>query len=147
VKLYTMGYLGRTTAALASVLDTMPGALLVDVRLVPFARDQQWPRTALARQFAGRYVHLREFGNRAYKRDNAPVLLDDSLGGVWKLLAATKPLLEGDEQTIVLLCAFRHRQGCHRDEVAAVLVRQIGAEDMGELALATSARTQQLGLW
>jgi hypothetical protein len=135
VKLYTIGYVGRTPEALMRALDELPDALLVDVRLVPFARDQGWARPALARRFGSRHLHARAFGNVNYKRDDAPVQLEDAPRGVHAVLAATRPMLAAGEPTIVLPCAGRRRASCHRDEVAAELVRQLGAEDMGELSV------------
>lgn len=133
MKLYTIGYVGRTPDALMRALDELPNALLVDVRLVPFARDREWARPALARRFRSRYLHVRAFGNVNYKRDDVPVQLEDAPRGVRTVLAATRPMLAAGEPTVVLLCACRRRAGCHREDVAAELVRQLGAEDMGEL--------------
>jgi uncharacterized protein (DUF488 family) len=149
VKLYTIGYVGRTPEALARALDELPNALLVDVRLVPFARDHEWARGALARRFGARYLHLRAFGNVNYKRDGAPVQLEDEAQGVRRLLAATRPMLGSGEPTVVLLCACRRRESCHRDKVAGVLVRQLGAEDRGELSARSGpvVPSSQLGLW
>lgn len=146
MNLLTFGYLGHSTDALAVALAAIPNVLLVDVRLVPFARDRQWARTSLAVQFGARYRHLRAFGNRNYKRDGALIELEDVPAGVRALLAATRPLLERGEPTVVLLCACRVRAGCHRDAVVAELVRQLGAIDQGELTIAQPA-SHQLALW
>lgn len=146
MKLLTFGYLGHSAAALAAALATIPNALLVDVRLVPFARDRRWARTSLAMQFGGRYRHLRTFGNRNYKKDSAPIELEDVPAGVRALLAVTRPMLDRGEPTVVLLCACRARAGCHRDVVAAELVRQLGAIDQGELTIGPPA-PHQLALW
>lgn len=146
MKLLTFGYLGHSTDTLAAALAAIPNSLLVDVRLVPFARDRQWARTSLAAQFGTRYLHLRAFGNRKYKKDGAPIELEDAPAGVRALLAATRALDDRGEPIVILLCACRARAGCHRDAVAAELVRQLAATDAGELVM-PQPRPEQGAFW
>lgn len=146
MKLLTFGYVGRSAEALAGTLARMPGALLVDVRISPRSRAAEWAGPALRHRFGARYLHLRQFGNLNYQSD-APVQLADGPGGVRALLAATRPLLhQGDPLTVVLLCACPDRGRCHRDDVARLLVRQLAAEDAGELT-PTPPPPPQLALW
>lgn len=135
MKLLTFGYTGTQVAALAAALDSVPGALLVDVRLSPYSRATEWCAPALRLRFGARYMHLRQFGNLNYKQPG-PVELADAAGGVRALLASIRPLLtDGEPPTVVLMCACRDALDCHRSTVAAILQERLRLPPVAEFRL------------
>jgi uncharacterized protein (DUF488 family) len=146
VKLWTFGYSGKRVEDLAARLEAMPDAMLIDVRLMPRSRAVEWSGTALHQRFGTRYLHLRQFGNVNYKT-NGPILLADAEGGISALANAvcTRPHPE-KRAMVVLLCACLVRAHCHREAVAAILVKQYAAEDAGEL-YPLADTTLQGNLW
>jgi hypothetical protein len=148
VKLLTYGYTGASVEELARVLAARPDALVVDVRYSPFSRNSEWSGSALRERFGAAYFHVKPFGNVNY-RSGGPVRLDDPEGGVRLLLAALERCGFGParEPTVILLCACRARAGCHRDDVARLLVRALGAVDQGECPPAPPAPSSQLLFW
>ena len=121
--IYTLGYSGWKIEDVEAVLERL-NAILVDVRMVPRTRWQpQWNTAVLHARLGDRYVWLREFGNRNYKGTFAEIEIADFPAGEKRLreIAATG-------KAVVLLCACRDVNICHRKVLAERLAQAWDAE-------------------
>lgn len=114
--LYTYGYLGSEPETLRRHTDVLD-ALVVDIRYSPRSRVGHWNRGPLERLLAQRYVYVHALGNRNYK-GTGPIEFEDLAGGVDEVFE----LLQ--EQSVILLCACRDVQTCHRMPAAEAIARR-----------------------
>jgi DNA invertase Pin-like site-specific DNA recombinase len=125
--LYSVGYAGRSVADLAGSLPA--GCLVVDVRLRPWAQDQEWRGHRLAESLPALglgYRQERGLGNLAYKT-GGPVRLKDPE----RVAVVADLLAHGD---VALLCACRDPEECHRTTVARsleTLVPDLHVQEVG----------------
>ncbi len=110
--IYTLGYNAWSRDEIAAKLGEL-GAWLADIRFSPRSQRAGFDQKDLQADFPT-YVWVQELGNRAFKEGGGIRLLDPQRG-VARIaeLLATRP--------VVLLCACRRVEGCHR-KVAAELV-------------------------
>lgn len=111
--IYTTGYQGRTIYGLALAIE-LARAQLIDIRYRPMSMQPQWRKSALSQFFGGKYHHMPEFGNVAYKQEGV-IQLQDPKRGVARLTG------EFNQKSVVLMCACREYEGCHRKAVAKIL--------------------------
>jgi hypothetical protein len=92
----------------------------VDIRLRPASRwNSAWNRDALTRQWGIRYLWKGDsLGNRNYKPEDRSkgILLANPEKGV----AEVVQLLKGGYQ-VILLCACKRAESCHRTRVADLI--------------------------
>jgi len=124
--LYTAGYSGSKVDDLNAYCDAL-GASLVDVRLNARSRVACWNLTALKTAIGvNRYVHLTTLGNINYRNDG-PIELNNPE-------AALLPILMGlDCGPLILVCACKHHEECHRTTAAAWLSKRLGPEVISEI--------------
>ena len=122
--IYTLGYSGWKIEAIASLLNRLD-ALLVDVRLSPRSRNPVFSGKRLSERFGNRYIHLREFGNANYRQADAPVKLLKFERGLQGMSLA---MLQEGVADVILLCACRDVNVCHRKVVAGRLAETMGGE-------------------
>lgn len=108
---YTLGYSGKTVAQLRAIVERLD-AVLIDIRFSPASRMPQWSGKQLREQFGSRYLHLRAFGNAAYKTGG--IAIADYPGGI----AALRDL---DTSAVILMCACGNPVECHRTVVGGLL--------------------------
>ena len=108
---FTAGYLGHTPEQLLAIADRMD-ALVVDIRWSPDSRVPGWRQSYLARTLGARYHYVRELGNVCY-RVGPPVQIADLAAGLGILRELPSPL--------ILLCACRDYETCHRRDVGEAL--------------------------
>jgi activating signal cointegrator 1 len=118
--IYTYGYQGSTPEQLLGTVNDL-GAVLVDIRYSPWSPNPHWRKLALAELVgANRYQWIQDLGNVNYKS-----------GGPIRLLrpeAAAVRLREVlDHRSIVLLCACRDWETCHRRDAAEYLSEALQA--------------------
>ena len=119
--IFTAGYgSGLRAAELQRWLEAKD-AVVADVRLVPASQFAEWRVSALRARLGSRYVHVRAFGNLAY-RFGGPVRLEDELAGV----LIVRELLR--VRPVVLLCGCGSPRGCHRTDAALAVQRVTGDE-------------------
>lgn len=116
--IYTIGYAGWTPAGVKAKVEAL-GAVLLDIRYSPWSKRPEWKGEAL-RLLLGRahYSHIKTLGNRNYRGDG-PIVLDApeaAIETVTRLLEHTP---------IVLLCACRDAEQCHRSVAADFLSERI----------------------
>lgn len=116
---YSLGYQASTPEDLKTYVDEL-GALLVDIRYSPYSRDARWTQKALIELLGNRYLWLQDLGNLNYKR-GGPIQLVHPANGAARL----RPILE--QQSILLLCACRSLETCHRKVAAEYLSQALGA--------------------
>lgn len=112
VKVYTLGYLGRTQDDLAAIVERLDAKLL-DIRFSPFSRNQQFAGWALKRRLTDQnYQHIKPLGNVNYK-NGGPIEIADFPAGLEVIRQSVRP--------VILMCACRDAAGCHRTVVAKML--------------------------
>jgi hypothetical protein len=116
--LYTAGYQGWTVPQLERALESR-GALLLDIRANPTTTRAEWRKAALAQRLGARYTHVPALGNRNYA-NGGPIALVAPHAAL-PLVAAALAL-----GPVVLLCACRDWQTCHRRDAAAFLAERLG---------------------
>ena len=118
--IYTWGYTGSTPEDLRQFIRAT-GAWLCDIRYSPRSRVPHWNQWPLLKVAEHGYAYLIGLGNENY-----------NTGGPIKLAApyAALPFIEHTLQTqpVILLCACRHVEECHRKVAAEFLAQATGAE-------------------
>ncbi len=115
---YTLGYIGWTLDQIAAKADEL-SAVVVDVRLVPRSRVPWANQGPLRRGLGARYEWVRELGNLNYK--GGPV----NIVSVERGLKRIGGILAGG-RAVILLCACRLPDGCHRAVVADAAAQWFG---------------------
>jgi uncharacterized protein (DUF488 family) len=118
--IYTLGYLNATPEAVDRYVEEL-GALLVDTRFTPTSRNPVWRQGPLRRLLGDRYVHIKALGNERY-RQGPPIKLHQPEEG----MAQLRPLVEA--QPVILLCACRDVNLCHRKLIAEMAADAWGVE-------------------
>src|SRR5512133_3543467 len=116
--IYTLGYSGLQAEQLHAAAQEYH-LKVIDVRLSPRSRVVTWTGARLRALLGDDYLHLPAFGNVNYKNDG-PIQLAAPTTGV--RLAS----LELEQHPILLLCACRDLQTCHRLVVANLLAEATG---------------------
>ena len=119
MKLFTIGYGGRTPQQLADMLTEHGVSVLVDVRAYAGSRVPGFSKRSLAQFMEAQgieYLHLKELGNLNRKAGpGAAVALLDEETGLQKL---TEVL---ERQPAAIMCACRSHRDCHRLAVSTKL--------------------------
>jgi hypothetical protein len=117
--IYTAGYARWTPDALAAKVAEL-GAMLIDTRYVPWAKNPDFRRETLEDRFGESYLWVRALGNVNYR--GGPIELaapDEALPLLASILA---------ERPVVLLCVCADASRCHRAVAAAFLQARLGGE-------------------
>lgn len=116
--IYTAGYYGRNLEEFKETVWRL-GAMVVDIRLVPQSRFfPDWRKANLERVFGKEYRHVPELGNKGFKEKRIEIA--DMKSGVEIIDELyNKPFV--GVQSLVLLCACKSYQTCHRKTVAEEL--------------------------
>ncbi len=116
--LYTAGYTGLSVLTLLDSAKLL-NALVVDVRLMPFSRNETWNKPKLQQSLGFTYHHITELGNLNYKGDlGEGVMLKDVERGTVRLAQLLK------QQDCIILCACKDHTHCHRNDVATEMVQR-----------------------
>jgi uncharacterized protein (DUF488 family) len=127
--IYTLGYTGWKIDEVAATVER-PDAVLADVRMVPRSRNPIWNSGTLAKQFGGRYVWLKQFGNRNYKGTFEQIEIVDFAGGADRLVKLFPPApgSSAPGRTLILLCGCPDASQCHRSVLASGLAKLWSAD-------------------
>jgi uncharacterized protein (DUF488 family) len=111
MRIYTAGYYGRDINELTATV-TQLDAMVVDIRLVPQSRfTPQWRKANLERLYGENYLHIKELGNKGFKEKRIEIAdMDSGLA-----------IVESLGRDVVLLCACKHFDKCHRQPIAEAL--------------------------
>ena len=113
MKIYTTGYTGRAVEQLPGLLDFY-GAVLADIRFAPHSRHLEWRRMYLSLLLKNRYRHVSALGNRLYRTDGIQI----------HNLELGLRLIESWNENVVLMCACRELEKCHRRVVKSELEKR-----------------------
>lgn len=113
---YHFGYQGQSPDSLLAAV-TEKGAVLCDIRLVPYSRQAGWNKKRLVEQFGDAYRHIPELGNLNYK-NGKPVQIADLGAGLEVVLEIL------DSRPVVVMCVCRDFSRCHRRVVAEELEKR-----------------------
>jgi uncharacterized protein (DUF488 family) len=96
-------------------------AVLADIRFQPRSHNPKWAKHVLERVLGERYVHIEELGNLNYKlkgMENIEIAdMEKGLSRLW----------DAPFQSVVIMCACKDFDHCHRKVVAARVV-ELGGE-------------------
>lgn len=117
--IYTIGYTGWTPLALrAQVLGLQ--AILIDIRYAPRSKRSEWTPPELQALLGDDYRLMQSLGNKNYQ-EAAPIELADPE-------AAVRPIrTELLARPVVLMCACKQPEACHRTVAAEFLAERLGA--------------------
>lgn len=120
--LFTFGYRGQSFDQFRNKVKDL-GAMVIDIRFTPYSKMLPfWTRTNLEKAFGSSYVHLKEFGNRAYKQKGKydVVDLDGGLDRLRFWLDIGLPC--------ILLCGCENYETCHRRIVSDFLREKLSCD-------------------
>lgn len=109
-KIYTTGYTGKNIAELSAMLEKFD-AVLADIRFAPYSKHLEWRRDYLKLLLKNKYRHVSALGNRTYK-ENKITIHNFELG---------LKVIESWNENVVLMCACKELENCHRSTVAKEL--------------------------
>jgi len=118
--LYTLGYAAPGSSAVLEEVMTVSEVVLVDIRLRP--RSRWWPvwnKKQLRERWGSRYTHEKQLGNVNYQDRLLPVQLMGP--NVEQAIAGLEALLV-QGYSVVLLCACKEYETCHRKFVADMIL-------------------------
>ena len=121
MKIYTAGYTGHKPEQLKAIAEKLD-AVVVDIRYSTKSRVPHWTNGYLLTLLGRDYKWNQFLGNRNYK--SGPIEIVDMVVGI--------RMLNWETKNIILLCACKNRETCHRDVVAKEIERQTG-EDVNEV--------------
>ncbi len=127
--LYTLGYAVPGSGDALEELMRASEVLLVDIRLRP--RSRWWPvwnKKQLRERWGARYTHEKQLGNVNYRERSLPVQLVGP--NVEQAIAGLVALLE-QGYSVVLLCACREYESCHRKVIAEMVLNALRDETRG----------------
>jgi hypothetical protein len=113
----TYGYAGTDPATLKALADELD-ACVVDIRYRLWSRDPRWQPNALSAVFGTGYRPVQALGNVNYKHGGPITLASPAVG-----LTQIRELLH--HRSVILLCACRDVETCHRTVAAAYLSEQL----------------------
>ena len=125
--LYTLGYAipGATVELEEMMLDTR--VLLIDIRVRPQSRWWPvWNKKQLRARWVGRYTHEKRLGNINYRNRSLPVVLHGP-HVEQAIMGAVDLLRQG--YSLVLLCACKDYETCHRKVVAEMIQQAMKGEE------------------
>ena len=111
-KIYTFGYIGQDQELLKRTVEGL-GAYLFDIRYSPRSRSLKWNKSSLQALLGQRYKWVKAFGNENYNTDG-PIKIVDFEAGRLEIDRLSSP--------VILMCACKHAEWCHRSVVGEQLV-------------------------
>jgi uncharacterized protein (DUF488 family) len=104
LRFFTAGYLGHTVDELEAA-RLVGDCQIVDVRIRPLSRLPMWRQPAMIRYFGRNYLWCEDWGSPNFKLGAPLRLLDPDAG--WELVKQVR-------RDVILLCACRDYESCHR---------------------------------
>lgn len=122
MKIYLIGYLGRTAEELEAIVTAKDG-ILMDIRISAKSRKADFSEKRLIDRFGDWYMWVPEFGNTGMGTD---IEIDDPDSGI----KAIEHIIDyqkgsGWPGDLFLMCACRDGNTCHR-RVVGDLLREYG---------------------
>jgi hypothetical protein len=137
---YTIGYQGRTPEQLRRIAEERD-AVIFDIRQYAGSRNPMWAKSNLAKALAGRYRHVNALGNANYKGALGP-----GAGIVISDFDAGRAAIDAEGRSVILMCACRDAEGCHRTTVANLLRATGAGYRIEEIPFAAPVATAQASL-
>lgn len=139
MKIYGYGYSGKGGVKAIQEHAEANDCLVVDVRMSPNSPNPMYRKGDLQRVLGDRYIHIREFGNKAY-RTKGEIQIADFSGGEDRLLR----VLQGSpHENAMLMCGCADAEGCHRT-VVLNLLQEAGWDVGGQLGEAEASQEPML---
>jgi uncharacterized protein (DUF488 family) len=116
INIYTAGYYGRDIEAFKEKVNRL-GAMVVDIRLVPQSRfTPEWRKKNLEAVFGENYIHVPQLGNKGFKEKRIEIADMDAGIRILEDLYMKSTLV--GVRPLILLCACKFYERCHRKTVA-----------------------------
>jgi uncharacterized protein (DUF488 family) len=113
MKFFTTGYTGKAVEQLPALLR-FHEAVLADIRFAPHSRHLEWRRDYLKLLLKNRYHHVSQLGNRLYQTGGIQI----------HNLEIGIRLIESWETNVILMCACKDLENCHRRVVKTELEKR-----------------------
>lgn len=119
IELYTIGYIEPDAEQRIDAFLSFLGSVLIDIRHTPQSRLPQFCQQALRSTYGQRYLWVPELGNIHYKPEDRAkgIQIANAVIGIPRV---TERLRGG--QAIMLLCACKHYEQCHRKTVYEMIM-------------------------
>ena len=115
-RVFTFGYAGAPFRAFLHIVDQLDATVL-DCRFSPRSRIPTWSGVNLRRALGDCYVWAQPWGNPGYKGTEAALADADAGLAIFDAL---------DSPTVIVMCACKNPQTCHRALVRDLLLRERG---------------------
>jgi hypothetical protein len=117
-KIFTIGYLDHCTLPDLAGYCALFGALCVDIRFTAYSANPTWRQPHLVQVLGEDYYYCQALGNKNHRTAGAAIALFAPVRGLRELrpILATRP--------VILLCACREWEQCHRKLAAEVLASE-----------------------
>ncbi|GCE06151.1 DUF488 family protein, N3 subclade [Dictyobacter aurantiacus] len=120
-KVYALGYANPMIDQKLHEAMTDPRCLLIDIRYRPISRWRpEWRKSTLQATWGTRYIHMQPLGNINYHTPELPIQLADPTECIKELAQ----LLQSGT-SLVLLCACKNYDTCHRRTVVNLLNKAV----------------------
>jgi uncharacterized protein (DUF488 family) len=108
LEVYTLGYSGRNLIELMWIARALD-AVIFDIRYSVWSYNPEFRQKRLAKALGERYRHVGDLGNINHYGGGEIQLVDYAAGRVQ---------IEASERPVVLMCACRNAETCHRTTIA-----------------------------
>ena len=112
-KIFTTGYSGKEISDLKPMLERLD-AMLFDIRFAPYSEIMRWRKVYLKALLGEKYRHIPNLGNRTFEKEK--ITIQNLQLGIETLLNL--------EINVVLMCACRLPENCHRRVIAQELAKR-----------------------
>lgn len=125
-RILTIGYTEENAQERIDAFLANPQAALIDIRYQPYSRFRPaFNKGALSSKYPNQYIWMPEFGNINYKPENREKGISLANPGVG--MERMKRLLSDVyEHPMMLMCACKHYERCHRKVVYELIMAAIG---------------------
>jgi uncharacterized protein (DUF488 family) len=127
--LVTIGYTEENAQERIDAFLAQEEAALIDIRLSPRSRWRSaFNKAALEARYPMQYIHVQALGNVNYQNRALGIDLLDAKSGIQALLY----LIE-DEHAIMLLCACKDYEACHRKIVYELVMAEMSKAEQANI--------------
>lgn len=141
MRIYSIGYEGRSPEAFCEALSTAGVRVVIDVRAVPWSQRPQFRKTAIQTSIADfgiNYIHCKAAGN-PYRPKKGETLDMKACAKAYAKHLREHPEIVEELANLVkvgdaaLLCYEGHRDRCHRGVLLDALTKQLSRVKVIEL--------------
>lgn len=124
-RLFTMGYLVPGSLEKLDAFVQQENAVLLDIRYSPTSRIPVFRQSALQARYPDAYEYCFELGNKNYRDSDRGIELVNAFVGVPYVVTLLR-----HSRLVLLLCACKDYETCHRKVVYDLVAQALASEVM-----------------